>query len=343
MDAVEAATRVGDCDYCGSTSVSVCPTEELRDLFRPLLDIYTPWAYGEHYIDPDHNWYGEQLGQLVQDDWQTFRDGVDVQAINALLNDILQPDGDASDGWGSVDEELTAGPGEEEVWRDFCEHITHKRRYFASEYLEREYGRDHIALILDGAESSISAGDTVYRARVGGRYDEMGGVIAFPIEEMHAPPGDSRRGGRANPPGISYLYVALEEETAVAEMRVGISAPVSVAELRASKDLSIVDLSAIEPLSSPLGVEALEFEIRARALLREFASELSRPVHASDPELSYIPSQYLAEMILELGYDGIIYRSSYRSSGRNAVIFDPEALDVVDTKLVTIKAIEHRY
>ncbi|NOR46011.1 MAG: RES domain-containing protein [Candidatus Delongbacteria bacterium] len=55
--------------------------------------------------------------------------------------------------------------------------------------------------------------------------------------------------------------------------------------------------------------------------LNELSNELSRPVNPNDINLEYLPSQYLCEFIKQVGYDGIIYKSSL-SKGSNYVIFN---------------------
>lgn len=69
--------------------------------------------------------------------------------------------------------------------------------------------------------------------------------------------------------------------------------------------------------------------------------ELALPVSPEDSEVEYVPTQYLAEAILDLGYDGIRYRSAVRTGGANFVFFDPEALTIDPaTRLVEVQSIE---
>ena len=68
---------------------------------------------------------------------------------------------------------------------------------------------------------------------------------------------------------------------------------------------------------------------------------MARPVDPDDSEIEYVPTQYLAEAILEIGYDGIRYRSAVRKGGTNFVFFEPDDL-VIDpaTCLVEVESID---
>ncbi len=54
-------------------------------------------------------------------------------------------------------------------------------------------------------------------------------------------------------------------------------------------------------------------------------NELSKPVIPHKANLEYLSSQYLCELIKQVGYHGIIYKSSI-ADGNNYVIFDDDRL-----------------
>jgi hypothetical protein len=58
------------------------------------------------------------------------------------------------------------------------------------------------------------------------------------------------------------------------------------------------------------------------AFLARLGDELTRPVHPRKAHISYLPSQYLCELIKDCGFDGVAYRSSV-STGMNIALFDP--------------------
>jgi len=69
--------------------------------------------------------------------------------------------------------------------------------------------------------------------------------------------------------------------------------------------------------------------------------ELARPVNPDDSDIEYVPTQYLAEAILDIGYDGIRYRSAVRNRCTNFVFFEPRDLNPEGfTWLVEVQSIE---
>jgi hypothetical protein len=62
----------------------------------------------------------------------------------------------------------------------------------------------------------------------------------------------------------------------------------------------------------------------------------SVPTTASDNAADYVPTQVLAELFREGGFDGIGYRSAY-GTGHNIVLFDLTLADHVNSMLVRVK------
>lgn len=54
----------------------------------------------------------------------------------------------------------------------------------------------------------------------------------------------------------------------------------------------------------------------------------------------YLPTQYLAEEIKNMGFDGLRFRSSLNKNGINVVLFNPEISSAISSDLVDIKEIE---
>lgn len=152
------------------------------------------------------------------------------------------------------------------------------------------------------------------------------------------------RAGRANPAGIPYLYVAEEEETAVAEIRPHIVAVITIATIVSNHELKVVDLTNCPFVTSPFGHADLADELRKTAILRIFNEELSKPIEPDIADIEYLPTQYLAEAILDAGYDGILYTSSIVKNGNNVVFFDASNFVIEDTRLLSISGqkIEYR-
>ena len=68
------------------------------------------------------------------------------------------------------------------------------------------------------------------------------GPLAFGAERMK-PVADCARDGRANAAGIAVLYLAVDAETAIAEVRPWIGSQVSVSQFRTTSELRALDLT----------------------------------------------------------------------------------------------------
>ena len=53
----------------------------------------------------------------------------------------------------------------------------------------------------------------------------------------------------------------------------------------------------------------------------------------------YLPTQYLAEEIKKMGFDGLRFNSSLHEGGKNVVLFDPEICKATSSDLVDVKGI----
>ncbi len=160
---------------------------------------------------------------------------------------------------------------------------------------------------------------TWFRARINAN------ETAFPIEEMGPPPSGTATHGRANPPGIPYLYVGSTPETAIAEIRPHTGETVTVAEFKINTaEIAVVDLRRPKLLISPfsLGDEDEIGKLRGDIdFLEQLGAELTRAVRPLVTPIEYVPSQYLCEFIKRSGWEGVLYSSSV-SDGVNLALFD---------------------
>jgi hypothetical protein len=132
--------------------------------------------------------------------------------------------------------------------------------------------------------------------------------------------------GRANPVGISYLYVASTPKTAIAEIRGHKGESVDVLEFEIKNNLNLFDLRHPRQTISPFEqIDDLEFIYKYMPYLELLENELSKPVIPKKANLEYLASQYLCEIIKQMNYHGIIYKSSI-ATGNNYVIFNDNRL-----------------
>ena len=148
--------------------------------------------------------------------------------------------------------------------------------------------------------------------------------------------------GRANSNRQAVLYLADQRDTAVAELRPWVGAHVSTAVFRTIKDAKVVDLvktrlSDKEWCDVYFGnpnEEKVELAVWSR-----IGEAYSKPVTLEDEPLDYLPTQILAELFRQIGFDGIKYASSV-GEGHNVVLFDLMSAKLVECKVVKIAALK---
>lgn len=309
----------GTCGFCGSADVDLVEPKQLADYFELLINVYEP--------DSD----GKLLVEWMKEDWHLFtHPRMDTAHAKELLSEILD-DGDTvrktfSPSATYKSEGLIR-------WETLRDELMYKNRYFLDERLDAD--RLNELLIQLPADDLPTKW---YRARI--RTSDA----TYPIREMGAPPKRLATHGRANPPGIPYLYLGSLPETAAAEVRPHTGEVVCVADFTITDPLNAIDLRNPRKLVSPFllgdagGAMAIG-QLRADIpFLERLGEELTRPVLPQGAAIDYIPSQYLCEFIKKSGYDGVVYRSSV-SDGMNLALFDPTKAVSGDVALYNISRV----
>jgi len=216
------------------------------------------------------------------------------------------------------------------TWENFKREIKNENRYHIKNalnlsMLEKQFSKSEVS-------HTIPQGAIYYRARIS---EKQG----FGINEMGNPPADKTKAGRANPAGISYLYVADQLETTLYEARASLLDFVTIGEFQAEEALNVLNLRDNTSLDLFRWAESEEIEMYL--FIFKLQEELSKPYRNNDQEIDYIPTQYICEFIKSLGYDGVEYRSSLFENGYNLAIFKPGKLSCVNTQVREIKEIEY--
>lgn len=141
-----------------------------------------------------------------------------------------------------------------------------------------------------------------------------------------APPASKTPAGRANPSGISYLYISDDIKTAMMEVRPNLYQTVSIATIEIKKELRVFDFCYIVLNETDIGKN---FDLSI------IASQFSAPNYGGAE--NYYATQYLCEFIKELGFDGIRFTSSLNPEGKNIVLFDTNEDPITNCKNYTIK------
>ncbi len=222
-------------------------------------------------------------------------------------------------------------------WENFRDELKHNNRFFPNNAPKintiEPFGKYIGKRILKG-ESFF------YRARI---YFEMDPID---ISKMGKPPVKKATNGRANPIGISYLYVASTIDTAIAEIRGNKGELVTIAKFQMNDELELADLRNPRSTISPFELDEDELELIYKNLpfLELLGKELSKPIIPREANLEYLPSQYLSELLKHIGFHGIIYKSSV-SKGNNYVIFNDDRLEITDTcqyEITEVKTISNK-
>jgi hypothetical protein len=214
-------------------------------------------------------------------------------------------------------------------WRsywDFSHRVKSQNRYFRNAALEQFC--QAVLTTGTGRKRRLKEGTSLCRAQKGeyegpsrkGDVDNEDRPFPFLPERM-MPFKDRAMEGRANPKGIPYLYVASDMETAIAESRAGVGESVSVGSFLTVRDLQVADFSIGNDEGVHLYFEEPEAEKRADAVWQDIDRAFSLPLSRSDDAANYVPTQIIAELFKQNGFDGICYRSSL-ASGTNLVLFD---------------------
>lgn len=295
------SNKKGKCSFCNANNVALIQPEALTDYFDPLLEIYK------------EDIRGQPLNKLIQADWAIFALPI-VDQQQRLLSAITQT--------ANLSKIRFAPKYPQDnhniiKWHSFAGELKHKNRFIPKGAPDKdlfiEFGPLLGVIIKMGTQK-------FYRARI----NEEG--KQFKLNEMNKPPVKKVLSGRANPLGISYLYVASTAETAIAEVRGHKGEVVTVLEFTAKRKLELFDLRDPKNTISPFErIDEIEFIYKHMPYLTLLGNELSKPVVPSKANLEYLSSQYLCEMIKQIGYHGIIYKSSI-ADGNNYVIFADDRL-----------------
>lgn len=299
---IEAISKsMGDCSFCGRKGVKILNPIELADYFLPLFEIY---------VDDDT---GSRLNTILQKDWKVFN-ALSARKQNTLINHILPGMRLAKRKFcGKINKNIDIV----QQWVLFTEELKHINRFTP----EHAPGKDLFARFGPFLGKRFAKGSLhFFRARINTC------VKDFIVKEMRKPPNEISSNGRANPIGISYLYVASEKDTAIAEVRGHKGETISVIDFSLNRNIELFDLRDPQNTISPFEqLDELEFLYTHMPFLLLLGDELAKPVIPSRASLDYLSSQYLCEMIKHIGYHGIIFKSSI-TNGYNYVIFEDRRL-----------------
>lgn len=208
-------------------------------------------------------------------------------------------------------------------------------------YIHSDAVKDFLSNVLETSKAYVkivTPRSVFWRAQLGSEWHEE--TVDEPIQ-LPLPPKRMRpleyqvSEGRANPKGISCLYLAVDKETAMAEVRPWLHSDISVWQFKTVRELKLIDCSVHAPKSGGYIIyfEEPDEKKREKAVWADIDRAFSRPVTLSDKSSDYVPTQIIAELFKNNGFDGIFYKSSL-SNGLNLALFDIGAAAVGNYALV---------
>jgi hypothetical protein len=323
---INADDRIGDCNFCNSTNISIYSARELFPFFSSILSLYS--VDGNSELD---------IAESLEKDFNLTTNTVvnSKQLFEAIFVDEMED-------FGALFQENVSSKVRIEIisetsqihsiWSEFKEEIKFKNRY----HIKNTIDLDKLKTFFhhESFYKTIKLGRIFYRCRIS---DKNG----HPCDKMGNPPIELATSGRANPKGISYLYVADSLKTSMYETRASLFDYVTVGEFKLQEDIKILNLR--NPKDDPIywsEIEEIEDYLIYVPFIQTLQKELSLPIRKRDKQLDYIPTQYISEFIKSLGFDGVEYQSSLYSEGYNLAIFNPEKLLCSTTDVYEIQSIE---
>ena len=332
------STEKGNCDFCKTLNVNLIDPRSLYYQFKNLIELYVPNSDSSQVKNQDalpieqriildfpskifnltnDNLIKQLLSNIVEGEKELYKDIFDKPV---RLKHLTDP------GSLGISNELRTS------WEKFSSEIKTVNRFHLTNVINLE----KMSEILSNITKSYKKGQIFFRSRIS---DKKG----FTKDEMWNPPIINARAGRANPEGISYLYLSDKVDTTVFEIRANLFDYVTIAEFRLKEDISVVNLRDSDqydpmPFSE---AENLEDFLIYLPFISHLENEISRPIRRNDNELDYISTQYLSEFIKYSGYDGVEYKSSLNPLGYNVALFNTDKIECLKTYLEEVTEISY--
>ena len=234
----------------------------------------------------------------------------------------------------------------DDYWH-FCQHVRNPLQAVMQDHCKSFL--DALSVTLDARVANIQAGAIWWRAQRG--CDEsLGQSERRPYgQKRMVPDPEMVCEGRANVARVAHLYMASDNETAMAEVRPAVGDVVSCGRFVVNKNLHIVDCRVFDrprffydlnktddPLQPPSQEELNSL------IWSQIDTSFSEPVGCDLFPLAYVPTQVLADFFKSKGFDGIGYKSRL-GPGFNLVLFDVSAAQFTGCSLFELKEVQHHF
>ncbi len=295
------------CHYCNSIDVSTISIEDLLSSLESTLE-----GLSMMFEEDEHS---NSLIDILDKDFQVFSKSTSRDRLKSALSNKLPFIFNKK--YKSVNTADT-----HQQWIDFKKEIIHENRFFPQTsiykqaFLSTGNLYNNFQQLIEQLSYPIHSAETFFRGRISDQ----------PLNhvDMGKPPQKLATLGRANPYGISYLYLSQTQDICIKEIRPNNGDTISIAKFGVTKQLEVLDLRSPREKISFLSLGSSNYVdiLKLVSLLETFADELSLPVLPNNSQREYIPTQFISEFFKTHGNkDGIIFNSSY-GSGYNLVLFD---------------------
>ncbi|MFL1494105.1 RES family NAD+ phosphorylase [Pseudomonas antarctica] len=318
---------MGRCGFCGSSQVICIDPAELKNKMELL-------TYGL-----SENEEGHTFSEIVVDIYCVI--SKKTRDPSYLLDAIFTEPGMGNKKYTFDFEHKT----HTQKWEEFKVELKHQNRFFPKNAIYSsvfksppdELDGEVFFQLLEQLKTPTYENEEFYRARISD--------VELAQHQMSCPPKLLVSGGRANPAGIPYLYLAQNIDTCINEVRPSNSSCIYVSKFTPTKELSILDLTAPRSMCSVTSFEEhqLPSVLNLLNLLELFSIDLSKPVLPENSNLDYVPTQFLCEFIKsEANFDGLSFKSSF-NSGTNLVVFDASMLLASAPKKYVVTHTQHTF
>lgn len=303
-----------ECFYCGTKATKLYKIADFAEVLVGFLEFYEIAKTSEKAVP---------LYDLLRRDWGLLEDLEDQKAGKLLMKVFadLEEVGNLEN--RSEEKSLRLREEADEIWSQFTKEIVSNNRWLWDESI-----KESLKEATEWAFLFTSVGDSSdwYRCRISSDNAEYKSE-----SEMREPPAEKSVVGRANPQGISYLYLSASRKTAVHEVRPHPGQKIYIAKFMPQETMRLADLTdvlnAISPFSDRDDRRDLEKILFTKIIMDKFSQALSKPVTPGN-EAEYIPTQYLCECFKSVKADGIIYNSSLHGEGKNLVLFSTRKVKI---------------
>lgn len=200
---------------------------------------------------------------------------------------------------------------------------------------------------LPARERSLAEGSILFRSQIGyDEHEDEGQLIITGLSrERMKPIPHKGYEGRANPKGISYLYLANDLNTSMAELRPHIGEYISSAQFRVNRNLKLIDCYSVPKHYSYLNCifdPPVSQEDIGYAIWSMINDAFTKPIKNNDSSSDYVPTQILAELFKSERFDGVCFKSSM-GAGHNFVLFSLEMADLINCTVMETKSVLYNF